>query len=84
MVNLLLEKDEFLALEIEDRKLKLLMLMRKETQRDCQSLLCGNASYPFIILLASLLGFDSRIFNHRCLHSLFCRSFNCGGGIFWI
>ena len=56
-----LEKDEFLALEIEDRKLKIADADEKRnTDRFLVKACCaGMLLYPFIILLASLLGFDT-------------------------
>ena len=56
-----LSKKEFLALEVEDRKLKIADADEKRnTERLLVKACCaGMLLYPFIILLASVLGFDA-------------------------
>ena len=56
-----LEKDEFRALDIENRKLQ---IQDADEKRNTERLLvkacaAGMLLYPFIILLASVLGFDT-------------------------
>ena len=55
-----LEKDEFRALDIENRRLQ---IQDADEKRNTERLLvkacaAGMLLYPFIILLASVLGFD--------------------------
>ena len=56
-----LSKKEFLALEVEDRKLKIADADEKRnTERVLVKACCfGMLTYPFIILLASILGFET-------------------------
>lgn len=56
-----IEKDEFKALDLEDRRLK---IADADEKRNTERLLVkacafGMLFYPFIILLASVLGFDT-------------------------
>ena len=56
-----IDKSEFQALELEDRRLKYKTLTKRETRKEWLVKACcaGMLLYPFIMVLASVLGFET-------------------------